>query len=78
MPRRVTTEIMLALSPTEAARALGIRAERINEAVRDRKLIVRRIGIRHKIAVFGAGGLQEWFSSLPIVEPKPKRKVSHG
>lgn len=74
MPRRVSTEIMLALSPTEAARALGIRVERINQAVRDRKLIVRRIGVRHKIAVGGPGGLQEWFSSLPIVKSKLKRK----
>ena len=78
MPRNTTPAfIKLALSPRQASLALGIRVERINEAVREGKLIVRVIGIKHLIAIGGKGGLQEFLESQPIYEPK-KRKRPHA
>jgi hypothetical protein len=73
MPRRTTPtsiEAILALSPAATARALGVRTERVKEAIRDRKLIVRKLGMKHRIAVFGKGGIQEWFESWPEVTPR--------
>jgi hypothetical protein len=72
MPRTPTrpVEIMLALSPQDTARSLGIRAEKVRDAIRDRKLIVRKLGMKRRIAVFGDGGIQQWFQSWPEVTQK--------
>jgi hypothetical protein len=68
MPRNTTRpEIMLALSPTDTARALGIRLERVREAIRDRKLIVRKLGMKHRISV---RDIEQWFQSWPEVTQK--------
>jgi hypothetical protein len=75
MPRNTTMpEAILALSPSATARALGIHPRHMTDAIDQGLLIVRQIGTARRIAVFGKGGVQEWFSSWPIA----KRKVSHG
>ena len=72
MPRNTTMpEAILALSPSAAARALGIRPERVTEAIDQGQLTVRQLGVRKRIAVFGPGGIQEWFESWPVA----KRRV---
>jgi hypothetical protein len=73
VPRATTRpEIILALTASSAARALGIRAERIQAALDQGLLVARQCGARKLIPVFGEGGIQEWFESWPVA----KRRVS--
>lgn len=66
MPRNSTKPvIMLALSISASARALGIRSEDIQTALENGSLVCRSFGARRRIAVFGEGGLQAWFESWP-------------
>jgi hypothetical protein len=75
MPRNSTRpEAILALSPSATARALGIRSERVADALDQGLLVARQSGVRKRIAVFGKGGIQEWFESWPVT----RRKVPHG
>lgn len=75
MPRVTKNPIVyLALSPAAVATAIGVRPEVVKDAIAEGKLIVRRIGVKRRIAVFGDGGVQQWFESWPQVF-KPKRKV---
>jgi hypothetical protein len=75
MPRATSANvILLALSPIQTARALGIRPERVNEAIDAGHLIVRQLGTKRRIAVFGPDGIQEWFLSWP----RAARKVSRS
>lgn len=74
MPRVTKNpQVYLALSPAAVATALDIRADEVASAIAEGKLIVRQIGIKRRIAVFGEGGVQEWFESWKQI--KPKRKV---
>ena len=78
MPRNTTApEITLALPRIGAARALGIRIERINEAVDAGHLVVRMCGPKARIPVFGKCGLQEWFNRWPQ-QVKRKRRSGNG
>jgi hypothetical protein len=71
MPRNTTRpEIMLALSPSATARALGIKIERVNAAIDAGDLIVRRLGAKRKIAVWQ---IQSWFESWPLAKRKVPR-----
>jgi hypothetical protein len=74
MPRNTTPQqAVLALSPSSAARALGIRPERIQDAVDQGHLVVYQLGVRKRILVGGPKGLQAWVENhWPIA----KRKVS--
>jgi hypothetical protein len=75
MPRTTKNpQVFLALSPAAVATALGIRPDEVADAINDGKLIVRRMGIKRRVAVFGTGGVQQWFESWPKVV-KPKRKA---
>lgn len=63
MPRNTTLpEAILALSPSATARALGIRPERVREAIDEGHLVVRQIGVRKRIAV---SEIMTWFESFP-------------
>jgi hypothetical protein len=74
MPRNTTAPVIhLALSPSATARALGIRDERVSEAIDAGHLIVRQLGTKRRIAVFGPGGIQEWFLSWPRAARKVPR-----
>jgi excisionase family DNA binding protein len=58
----------LALSPLEAAAALGIRHEQVYSALRSRQLVARMNGTRRRIAV---SELMRWFETWPEAkEPK--------
>ena len=71
MPRNTTRpEIMLALSRTATARALGIKIERVNEALDQGLLVERRCGAKVRIPIFGERGVQAWFDSWPIATRK--------
>jgi hypothetical protein len=70
VPAYVRPEITLALSLSATARALGIRLERVQQAILEGKLIVRTCGRKQRIAVFGEGGIQEWFQSWPRKVPR--------
>jgi hypothetical protein len=75
MPRNSTIpEAILALSPSAAARALGIRAERIQDAIDQGHLIVYQLGVRKRIPTWGPMGLQAWVENYWRLA---KRKV-HG
>ena len=77
MPRKTRPdqiEILLAMSPSMAARCLGIHPRHVTDATDQGLLIVRQIGTTRRIAVFGKGGIQEWFESWPVA----KRKVPNG
>jgi hypothetical protein len=73
MPRRTTPTVLLALNPAEAARAFGLLVRRVYAAIDSGELIVRQLGTQRRIAVFGDGGLQQWFESWPQAATK-KRK----
>jgi hypothetical protein len=74
MPRATKNpQIFLALSPAAVATALGIRADEVAAAINSGKLIVRQMGIKRRIAVFGEGGVQEWFESWPRIKSKKER-----
>jgi hypothetical protein len=66
MPRKISPSDVLALSPAQTAAALGIRPERVADAIRSGELVVRTIGPKRRIAVHGAGGIQAWFESWPV------------
>jgi hypothetical protein len=66
MPRNTTPpKVVLALSRSQTSFALGVPVDRINDAVDRGELIVRIVGRKARIAVFGPGGIQEWFLSCP-------------
>jgi hypothetical protein len=61
MPRNSTPqEAVLALSPSSAARALGIRPERIQDAIDEGHLVVYQLGVRKRLLVGGLNGLEAW------------------
>jgi hypothetical protein len=71
MPRAQTRpEIILALSPTATARALGIRAERVEAAVLAGQLTVRMIGGKRRISV---RDIEAWFQTFPVATRKVSR-----
>lgn len=74
MPRNLTPpEALLALSPSATARALGIRPERVQEAIDAGHLVSRQIGVRRRIMVFGEFGIQHWVENhWPLAQ---RRKV---
>ena len=80
MPRNSSKpEIVLCLSVSGAARAMGLRAEHIREAILMGHLDCRSHDpSRRRVPVFGPGGLQEWFATWPRYIPKPRKpkKVS--
>jgi hypothetical protein len=61
-------EIMLALSQSATARALGIRPERVRDALDAGELVARRLGGKIRIPVFGERGIQAWFDRWPIAK----------
>lgn len=68
MPRNSTKpEIMLALSPSATARALGIRYDRVAEAISLGALTVRVLGGKQRISV---EEIQKWFQSWPRKVPR--------
>jgi hypothetical protein len=72
MPRKPKTpqEGFLALSPASAARALGIRAEVVQDAILTGRLgPVRQCGVRKRIAV---SDIINWFETWPLAQ---RRKV---
>jgi hypothetical protein len=74
MPRpQKNPETFLWLSPAMTATACGVRPEVVRQAILDKKLIVRKIGMKHKISV---QNISDWFQTLPVVEPR-KRKSPH-
>jgi len=74
VPRTTTLPIVkLLLSPSQTAIACGVSAERVRDGINSGTLTVRKLGMKHRIAVFGDGGIQKWFESWPEVE---KRKSS--
>jgi hypothetical protein len=78
MPRASTRpEIMLALSQSATARALGIRPERVRDAIDAGELIVRQLGAKRRIAVFGEGGIQKWFESWPRHNERSPNECFH-
>ena len=73
MPRNNTRpQIVLALTASGAARAMSLPVRIIHEAIDDGSLAIRRVGNRNLIAVFGPGGLEEWFLNFP----RTQRRVS--
>lgn len=71
MPRNSTRpEIMLALSRTAAARAFGVKIERVTAALDEGLLVARRCGAKVRIPIFGPQGLQAWFETWPIATRK--------
>jgi hypothetical protein len=74
MPRASTRpEIILALSPSATARALGIRYERIMDAIDAGQLVVRQVCGKKRIPVFGPRGVQEFFDGFPEATRKVPR-----
>jgi hypothetical protein len=74
MPRNTTMpEAILALSPSAAARALGIRPERVTDAIDAGHLTVRQLGVRKRIAV---PEIMAWYSTWKTAKRAAKRKVS--
>jgi hypothetical protein len=72
MPANASPKVILALGQAAAARALGIRVERIRDALDSGALVCRQLGNKHRIPVFGPLGLQEWFDSWPLAERKQR------
>ncbi len=72
MPRKSIPEIYLALSPRQAASALGISYPRVAAAIAEGSLVVRAMGPKRRIAVFGEAGIQEWFLSWPQAKRKTR------
>jgi hypothetical protein len=71
MPRVTQRPVVfLALSPAAVGTALGIRADEVRDAINSGALIVRQLGVKRRVAIFGTGGVQEWFESWPQVKPK--------
>jgi hypothetical protein len=71
MPRNTTQpEIMLALSKSATARALGVKVERVNAALDAGLLVARQCGAKTKIPIFGDRGAQAWFDSWPEAKRK--------
>jgi hypothetical protein len=72
MPHRASTVVLLALTQSQAARAFGVRPERIRAACDAGELVCRQLpGSSYKrIPVFGEHGLQQWFDSWPLANRK--------
>jgi excisionase family DNA binding protein len=71
LPRNSTKpEIILALSISAAARALGVRYTFIANCLDEGKLVARKLGSKVRIPVFGDRGLQELFNSYPEFKRK--------
>lgn len=68
MPDRARTVVHLALTQSQAARAFGVRPERIRDAVDAGLLVCRQLpgSSYQKIPVFGDHGLQAWFDNWPL------------
>jgi hypothetical protein len=74
MPRmQKNVELYLWLSPAMVATACGLSTAVVRQAILDGKLIVRKIGMKHKVSV---ANVADWYETLPRIEPK-KRK-SHA
>jgi hypothetical protein len=74
MPRpQKNPEIFLWLSPAMTATACGVSTAVVRQAILDKKLFIRKIGMKHKISV---ANIADWYASLPEVEPR-KRKSPH-
>lgn len=72
MPRNTTQPVIkLALSPSQAALALGIHPQRVADAILQGKLTVRQIGTKRRIA---CAEICEWFESFPVAARKVPRK----
>jgi hypothetical protein len=65
--------VILALSPAATATALDITPERVREAIASGALIVRCIGPKRRIAVFGEGGIHAWFESWPVALSRQRK-----
>lgn len=63
---------MLALGKSAAARALGVKLQRINEAIDAGQLVARQLGKQIRVPVFGPQGLQQWFETWPIAKRKAR------
>jgi hypothetical protein len=71
LPRASTRpKIVLALSKSGAAAALGVKLWRINDALDTGLLVARKVGNQIRIPVFGPQGLQEWFDTWPLSKRK--------
>jgi len=68
MPRPVQPEMLLALSPQQAAAALGLHVSHIYTALRERRLVARMYGSKRRILV---RDLIAWWESWPEA-PLPK------
>jgi len=62
MPKPVQPVLILALSPQEAAAALGIHVSHIYRALRERRLVARMYGSKRRISV---KQLLKWFETWP-------------
>jgi hypothetical protein len=75
LPRNTTKpEYVLGMTAMATARALGIRPERVAEALDAGHLVARQLNGRGKaiIPVFGPHGVQAWFESWPIAKRKTR------
>ena len=74
MPRNTTRpEAILMLSPSATARAIGVHPRVVTEAILMGHLIVRMIGPKRRVAIFGEGGVQQWIEKFPIAKPRRVR-----
>jgi excisionase family DNA binding protein len=73
MPSPVTPTSLIAVSPQQAAAALGLHVECIYEALRDRRLVARMYGTKRRIAV---SDLIDWQRSWPEAAPPKARKAT--
>jgi len=71
MPRATTKpEIMLALSPTATARALGIPVRHVTAALDSGALFARVCGNRKRISVVC---IQNWFETWPLADRSARK-----
>jgi excisionase family DNA binding protein len=72
MPTPVQPELIIAVSPMQAAAATGLNAEWIYQALRERQLVAHMIGTKRRILV---RDLIAWLASFPEAPPpKPKSR----
>jgi excisionase family DNA binding protein len=67
LKNETTSPAPLALSPVEAATALGVHRRKIFEAIRSGELSAHRIGAASRIWI---ADIEAWFRKLPLTKRK--------
>jgi hypothetical protein len=72
MPKPVQPNLLIALSPQQAAAALGLHVRHLYRALRERRLVARTCSTAHRVLV---RDIIEWVETWPEA-PLPKQRAT--